>query len=128
MRAKARTTWNVRPMPRRQTRFGLSLVIGSPAKVIVPLPGARKPFVTLNSVVLPAPLGPIMPWSPPSGTARSIWSSARSPPNEMPTPFNTSKSAPAVVCGCGKATTGAAAMVADGAGRLSRLMRSSTRQ
>ena len=48
-------------MPRRHTRLGRSPVNGVPAKLIVPLSGARNPLTTLNSVVLPAPLGPMMP-------------------------------------------------------------------
>ncbi len=57
-----RTTWNVRPTPRRQSALGLrpgdGLRRGSGPR---PASGTRKPLSTLNSVVLPAPLGPMMP-------------------------------------------------------------------
>ena len=61
MRGKARTTWKVRPMPRRHTWFGSKPVKGDPAKLIVPRSAVRNPLITLNKVVLPAPFGPMMP-------------------------------------------------------------------
>jgi len=42
-------------------RFGRNPVIVSLANSVVPSSGARNPLMTLNSVVLPAPLGPMMP-------------------------------------------------------------------
>ena len=61
MRGNERTTWKVRPMPRAQTSCGFSPPISLPAKRIAPWSAARKPLITLNSVVLPAPFGPMMP-------------------------------------------------------------------
>ncbi len=69
MRGNARTTWKVRPTPRAQTSCGLRPPSSLPAKRMLPLSAARKPLMTLNSVVLPAPFGPMMPWIVPSGTA-----------------------------------------------------------
>ena len=61
MRGNERTTCQVRPMPRAQTACGLSPLIALPAKRIAPWSAARKPLMTLNSVVLPAPFGPMTP-------------------------------------------------------------------
>ena len=61
MRGNERTTCQVRPMPRAHTSCGFRAPIALPAKRVVPLSAARKPLITLNSVVLPAPFGPMMP-------------------------------------------------------------------
>ena len=53
-----RTSWKVRPMPRRQTRSGVRPSMRSPAKAIEPWLGTSTPAIMLNSVVLPAPFGP----------------------------------------------------------------------
>ncbi len=52
--------WNEREMPRRATACGASPPIGAPSKRMRPDVGASWPVMTLNSVVLPAPLGPMM--------------------------------------------------------------------
>jgi hypothetical protein len=75
---KTRTTWKVRPMPRRQTRWGRRPVIGAPSQRTRPRSGSRKPLSTLKSVVLPAPFGPMIP-TPPWATAcpaSRAWSTA----------------------------------------------------
>src|SRR4029079_11180879 len=54
--------------------------MSSPEKRIVPLSGRSMPESWPMSVVLPAPLGPMMAWVSPSLTARSTWSVARSAP------------------------------------------------
>ena len=51
--------WNVRLMPRRASLSGLSLTMFSPSSRISPSLGVQIPLIRLNSVVLPAPLGPI---------------------------------------------------------------------
>ena len=61
MRGNARTTWKVRPTPRAQTSWGLTPPISLPSNLMLPASAARKPLMTLNNVVLPAPFGPIMP-------------------------------------------------------------------
>ena len=65
-----RTIWKVRPMPRRQMRSGGKPSMRSPAKLMVPPSGANTPAIMLNSVVLPAPFGPITAKMPPSGTSK----------------------------------------------------------
>ena len=80
MRGKVRTTWKVRPMPARQMRFGFSPVMSRPANRTLPPLGAASPFSRLNSVVLPAPLGPMMPRISPSSTSKLTSWTAFSPP------------------------------------------------
>src|SRR5689334_3284741 len=74
-----RTIWKVRPMPRRQTSSGLSPSIRSPWNAMVPLFGANIPAIRLNSVVLPAPFGPITAKIAPSGTEKLTSATALSP-------------------------------------------------
>src|SRR5262245_33650377 len=60
-----------------------------------PWVGHWKPATIANSVVLPAPLGPIRAVMRPLSTASEAWSSARSPPNCLET-FSTASSASAI--------------------------------
>src|SRR3954454_17828970 len=53
---------------------------------IVPLVGWKPPATSLNSVVLPAPVGPRMARRSPCATSRSTSRTACSPPNRRPTP------------------------------------------
>ena len=65
--------WNERPMPMRQRRSGASRVMSVPANSTRrPASGATVPAMMPNSVVLPAPFGPMMPSASPSASARSI--------------------------------------------------------
>src|SRR5262249_12432959 len=74
-----RTSWKVRPMPRRQISSGVSPSMRSPAKAIEPLSGADMPAMMLNSVVLPAPLGPMTAKIEPCATRRLTLSTASRP-------------------------------------------------
>src|SRR3954468_13539159 len=56
--------------------------------VSVPVVGFTKPQTTLNSVVLPAPFGPMIPRMRPGGADRETSSSAMSPPKRTPIPFS----------------------------------------
>src|SRR5438093_849874 len=56
-----------------------------PANETVPSVGGCSPQITLNSVVLPAPFGPIRPVTMPSSTSRSTPWSACTPPNRTST-------------------------------------------
>src|SRR5690348_698727 len=66
-------------MPRRHTSSDASRSMREPAKVMVPESGANTPAIRLNSVVLPAPFGPITAKIAPSGTAKLTSATARRP-------------------------------------------------
>ena len=51
--------WNVRPMPSAVRRFSASAEMSSPNSSTRPEVGCSVPAMQLNSVVLPAPFGPI---------------------------------------------------------------------
>jgi hypothetical protein len=57
----SRMFWKVRAMPRSAMRYGCNRVISRPSKKSCPRFGAINPVMMLNSVVLPAPFGPIRP-------------------------------------------------------------------
>ena len=61
MRRNGRMTWKVRPTPARRAACGLRPTMSRPSSRISPVSGRRKPLSRLNSVVLPAPFGPMMP-------------------------------------------------------------------
>src|SRR5262249_30352298 len=58
-------------MPARQRACGGSLAKSRPSKRIWPAVGDRPPAIRLNSVVLPAPFGPMMPTASPLALERS---------------------------------------------------------
>src|SRR5207248_5024727 len=58
----------------------------SPSTRTSPASGASAPLSTLISVVLPAPFGPIRPWTTPPRRARSTPRSACTPPKLLATP------------------------------------------
>src|SRR5947207_14068554 len=89
--------WNERPMPRPQRSCGAMPVISRSLKRTLPASALRCPVMRLKSVVLPAPLGPMMAlieprgtlkltrvtaWKPPKLLLRSRTSSNLSPPSE----------------------------------------------
>ena len=51
--------WNVRPSPRCAMALGLRPTIEAPSRKTSPRCGRWMPQMTLSSVVLPAPLGPM---------------------------------------------------------------------
>src|SRR5215217_6534136 len=53
----------------------------------LPSSGEMKPDTRLNRVVLPAPLGPITPWTCPGATSRSTALTASSPPKRLVSPL-----------------------------------------
>ena len=71
--------------------------------------GAVRPVMRLNSVVLPAPLGPMRPNSSPCATANETALTATTPPNWHVTPSTTSKLA-ADVAAPSRAAAGATLM------------------
>src|SRR5437588_2571725 len=89
-----RMFWKGRAMPRAVMRSGRSPPVGSPRNRTRPAVARRKPVMTLNSVVFPAPLGPISPTISPSATANDTSSTARSPPNATETRSHSSMPPP----------------------------------
>src|SRR5437868_1290825 len=82
--------WKVRTMPAAQILCGASPVMSRPSKATRPASGAWKPAMAANSVVLPAPLGPISPTISPWRTSSEAWSTAFSPPNDLERPRTSS--------------------------------------
>src|SRR3954467_2897710 len=90
-----------------RTRAGRS-VMSWPSDSTVPDEGGMSPAMTLNSVVLPAPLGPRMARRSPYATSRSTSRPAWRPPNPRPPPRRR-RIGPAGSVG----TSGTAALPAD---------------
>jgi hypothetical protein len=78
--AKILVSWKVRPIPRAKTLSGEMLVIFLSARYTCPASALAYPVMTLNSVVLPDPFGPIRPATEPSSTSTVQVSSACTPP------------------------------------------------
>src|SRR5687768_4073722 len=72
--------WNERPMPMRQRSWGAMPVTSRSRKTTRPVSGFTWPVMRLNSVVLPAPLGPMMALIEPLGTVKLTPSTAWKPP------------------------------------------------
>jgi hypothetical protein len=72
-------------MPICGSRSGRTRSITWPRQLSVPDCGVTNPQMTLNSVVLPAPFGPITPSTSPRWTSTDTFSSAVMPPNETVT-------------------------------------------
>src|SRR3954471_4424499 len=68
-------------MPIRARLNGDPPVMSAPSRVTLPALGFCRPVITLKSVVLPAPFGPIRPVTCPGSTWSSASESAMSPPN-----------------------------------------------
>src|SRR6185312_8467689 len=81
MRAKGWVIWKVRTMPAAQIRCGARPVMSRPSSTMRPASGLWKPAMAANSVVLPAPLGPIRPTISPMRTSSDALSTAFRPPN-----------------------------------------------
>src|SRR4051794_1282019 len=73
-------------MPRRVRPGAAIWPMSWPRNSIVPDVCGMSPEITLNSVVLPAPLGPRMARRSPYATSRSTSRTACSPPNRRPIP------------------------------------------
>src|ERR687898_2279379 len=82
--------WKVRTMPAAQMRCGARPVMSLPSKATRPASGAWKPAMAANSVVFPAPLGPIRPTISPWRTSSEAWSTAFRPPNDLESPRTSS--------------------------------------
>src|SRR5262245_38648206 len=75
--------WYERAIPRWEIRSGDRPVMSSPARKIAPDAGRRTPVRQLKNVLLPAPLGPMMARTCPSGTEKSTAVRADRPPNRI---------------------------------------------
>ena len=62
--------WKLRDRPLRLISYGAMPLMRWPFKITSPLVGAKRPLMRLNSVDLPAPLGPMMATRSPGATAR----------------------------------------------------------
>src|SRR5205823_5781235 len=77
--------WNVRRIPLRDRQVGDRRVTSRSSKWIAPDDGVRTPERVSNSVVLPAPFGPMSPHTSPAAKATSISVSAATPPKRTDT-------------------------------------------
>ena len=66
-------------------------VTSAPSNITRPPLAGREPDIRLNSVVLPAPLGPISPWISPVSTVSETSFTATSPPNRRVSPVTSSR-------------------------------------
>ena len=78
-RGKPRAIWKVRTSPTPVMRSGRQPVMSRPSNRTLPASGGTSPEMQLNSVVLPAPFGPIRPVMRPASTDRSTPRSACTP-------------------------------------------------
>src|SRR5262245_37758067 len=69
-RGKMLVRWKERPTPSRQRSCGAMPVTSRPLSITWPRSGRRWPVIRLKSVVLPAPLGPMMAPMLPVGASR----------------------------------------------------------
>src|SRR5262245_11159241 len=98
-RGKMLVRWNERPTPSRHRSCGAMPVMSRSLKSTFPPSGSTWPVMRLNSVVLPAPFGPMIAlidpcgtrkltpptaWKPPKLFRRSVTSSIGGPPREAP--------------------------------------------
>src|SRR3954453_10279455 len=74
-------TWKVRASPRWARASGVRLVMSCPSSKTVPEVDNRSPVRQLNSVDLPAPLGPIRPRMSPCSSVTEALSTALKLPN-----------------------------------------------
>ena len=73
-------------MPSRAIRLARAPVVSVPANVTRPPVGRYMPVTQLNSVVLPAPFGPMTAVTEPGAIVNDTSSSAVSPPNRICSP------------------------------------------
>src|SRR6266478_8468759 len=92
MLLKIVVSWKVLTTPFRATMCGASPEMRSDRNRTSPLVGFRNDAISLNSVDLPAPFGPITERISPSCTARLTSLTATSPPNRFDSPAMVSSS------------------------------------
>src|SRR5499425_3375891 len=82
--------WKERPMPRRQISCGAMPVTSRSLKRTLPASGRRCPVIRLKTVVLPAPLGPMMALIEPRGTLKLTPPTAWKPAKLLRRPWTSS--------------------------------------
>ena len=75
--------WKVRARPRRAISCACNPVTSCPSNVMRPLVAGSARLIRLKKVVLPAPLGPMIPVIDPAATVKSTSSTARKPPKDL---------------------------------------------
>ena len=85
---KRLVTWNVRAMPSAVRRWLAQLVMSSPLSRTSPELAGNTPVTTLNSVVLPAPFGPMIALRSPGKMLMLTSWTARNPPKLLDRPFS----------------------------------------
>ncbi len=84
--ANTRGVWNVRAIPAQANTWAGFPVRSAPATSNRPAVGGTTPDRALKNVVLPAPLGPMIPTRASSERSRSTWSTAVRPPKRTTMP------------------------------------------
>src|SRR5262245_41640287 len=87
-------------MPMRQRSWGAMPVTSLPLKTTCPASGRRCPVIRLNSVVLPAPFGPMMALIEPAGTVKLTPPTAWKPSKLLRSWRTSSTAAPPGQPGC----------------------------
>src|SRR6266511_1917646 len=87
---KTAGTWNFLATPKRAIVCTGRPSIRCPSSSTRPAVGLRSPVRTLNSVVFPAPFGPMTQRISPLSTRKSTPSTATRPPNRLTTPLASS--------------------------------------
>src|SRR5215207_4739480 len=85
-----RPCWNVRARPRLASSSAGSPVMSHPSNRTFPASGVSSPVTRLKTVVLPAPLGPMMLTSSPSATVSAKSLTAVTPPKRRVRPVSSS--------------------------------------
>src|SRR5881396_3852882 len=75
--------WNERPTPMRQRSCGGTPVTSRPLSTTRPVSQRRWPVIRLNSVVFPAPLGPMIALTLCFGTSNETRETATKPSNDL---------------------------------------------
>ena len=86
MSLKMVVSWKVRTTPLRATMCGARALIRSPSKRTSPALGRRKEAISLKSVLLPAPLGPMMERISPASAEKLTSLTAVRPPKRLVSP------------------------------------------
>src|SRR5262245_54870829 len=82
--------WTARATPHAETRSARQPVMSRPSNTRRPALGASTPVTRLNSVVFPAPFGPITAWMAPASTESATSATAVKPPNDFVNPSTAS--------------------------------------